>query len=155
AAADDLQQKVDGIDDETESHHGDRNGHDGDPQTDRGRDDARRGPPVVEPRDARRFPESTFVPQTLGAVDGGEQGANRADAAAGDDVDLDAGFMERPQGAGVIRAVGAGSSQYQSGGALRRVRFGAALGHPASSSWMVSSLTISNSRLPPGVTTFT
>jgi hypothetical protein len=55
----------------------------------------------------------------LRAVHRREQRADHADAAAGDDVELDAGFVQRPQHAGVIGAGGAGAGQDERGAALR------------------------------------
>ena len=54
-------------------------------------------------------PPATFhspspLPEPRAAVDRGEHRADRADAAAGDEIDPDAGFVQRAQHAGVIRA---------------------------------------------------
>ena len=122
--------------------------------------DAQRRPPAIEPPHRRRAPEPLLVPEPLRAVDRREQRADDADAAAGDDVELDAGFVQRAQDAGVIGAGGAGAGQDERGAALWRVGFGGRTRRRARSFRRLrrgssSSLTISNSRVPPGVTTFT
>ena len=81
-------------------------------------------------RDGAGAPESLLVPEPLRAVDGREQRADDADAAAGDDVDLDAGFVKRAQHAGVVGAGRAGSGQDERGATSWRVRFNR--GGPAS-----------------------
>ena len=73
---------------------------------------------------ARRPPEPLRLPEPLRAVDGREQRADDADAAAGDDVDLDAGLLQRAQHAGVIRAGRAGAGQDERGAKLGGVGFG-------------------------------
>jgi len=40
----------------------------------------------------------------LGAINGGEDRADSTDAAAGDDIELDARFMKRAKDAGVVGA---------------------------------------------------
>ncbi len=117
-------------------------------------------PPAIERRAPPRPPESLLVPEARRAVDGGEQRADRADAASGDDVELDAGLVQRAQHAGVIRAGRAGSRSERGrcgvvGSRARRTVKRRARSFARASSWMVMSLTISNSRVPPGVTTLT
>ena len=97
--------------------------------------DTARGPPAIA--------RTLLVPQPLRAVDRRKQRADDADAAAADDVDLDAGFVERAQHAGVIRAGRAGAGQHERGASLGRVgvsgrgrRRGSVI--PAASSWMVT-----------------
>src|ERR1019366_8560182 len=89
-------------------------------------------------------------------VDRREQRADDADAPAGNNVDLDARFVQRAQHARMIRAGRTGAGQDERGAKLRGVTLGRRQrGLDHSASWMVSSLTISNSRVPPGVDTFT
>ncbi len=102
--------------------------------------------------DALGVPEAFVGPQLLSAVDRGKDRGNGAHAAAGDEVDLHAGFMQRAQHARVIRASRAGTGEDDCRAKLWRVRLG--VGH-SPASWMVWSLMISNSREPPGVVTLT
>ncbi len=53
------------------------------------------------------------------AIDRGEHRSDGADAAAADEIEFDAGFVEGAQDARVIRAVGAGAGQDQRGAPLR------------------------------------
>ena len=125
ADADHLQHEVDREHDQPERHRGDRNRDDRQRRSPSAQTiSARDEPPLVEPLDPVGAPEALVVPQPLRAVDRREQRADHADAAAGDDVELDAGFVERAQHAGVIGAGGAGAGQDERGAALRRVRFG-------------------------------
>ena len=121
------------------------------------RESKRRLPDVHVPRPGPP-PESALVPEPLRAVDRREERADRADAAARDHVDLDARFVERPENSGVICARRPGSGQDERSAAAWGIgiwrRDEAAVGH-SPGSWMVRSLTISNSRVPPGVTTLT
>jgi hypothetical protein len=86
---------------------------------DRRRDDERptgapKGrPPIVEIPDRRRSPEAGLLPQSRAAVDRREHRAEHANAAAGDQVDADAGLMQGAEHTGVIRATGAGTGEYQ------------------------------------------
>ncbi len=80
----------------------------------------RRLPPVEMPR-ARRTPHARLFPQPDAAVDGGEHRPDGADPAAGDEVDLDPGLVQRAQGARVIRTRRARSRQDQGGPHPRRV----------------------------------
>ena len=95
----------------------------------------------------------------MGSIDGREERAHDADAVGTDDIDFHARLVQCAQHAGMVGAGGAGAGQNESGSSLRRVRVrglnNAAIVHSAASSWMVKSLRISNSRVPPGVTTFT
>src|SRR5581483_9701559 len=116
--------------------------------------------PGIKTAHRRRAPEAFLVPERRGAVDRSKQRAHDADAAPGDNVDLDAGFLERAQSSGVIGARRPGAGQDERGSKMWRVGFGDGrrglrkVRHSASS-WMVTSFSISNSRVPPGVTTFT
>src|SRR5262245_2122266 len=92
-----------------------------------------------------------FGPELLAAVDRRKHGGNGADATAGDQIDLDARFMQRTKSTRVIRAGGARAGKDDCCAKLWRVGFG--VGQSPASSWMVTSFTISNSRLPPGVVT--
>ena len=47
---------------------------------------------LIEGLDRRRSPEAALVPQLRSAIDRAEDRGDCADAAAADDVDLDAGF---------------------------------------------------------------
>jgi hypothetical protein len=117
--ADDFQDEIDREDDQSKRDSGDRHGDDRDRGRQRPSDDARNGPPRVERIDPRRLPEAFIVPEVLGTVDGGEERADRADAAAADDVDLDAGFVQGPEHAGMIGAGRAGADEDQRRAALR------------------------------------
>src|SRR5262249_54007468 len=112
-----------------------------------------RRPPVVETSDPSGIPERVFAPQLLSAVNRRKGRRERAHAAAGDDVDFDARFVKRAQHSCVIGAGGTCAGEDDCGEKLWRVRFG--VGQSPASSCMVTSLTISNSRLPPGVATTT
>ena len=78
-------------------------------------------PPPVQRRHATAAPEPLVVPEPLSAVNGRKEGADHADAAAGDDVDLDAGFVERAQHAGMVGAGRTSAAQHQRGPAVRGV----------------------------------
>ena len=119
AGADHAQHEIDRKDDEAERHGRDRHRHDRQRQRQRPDDHARHRTPAVERPHRGRAPEPLVVPEPLRAVDRREQRADDADAAAGDDVDLDAGFVERAQHAGVIGAGRAGAGQDERGAALR------------------------------------
>ena len=56
-------------------------------------------------------------PRAAPAVDRGERRAASADAVSGQDVDLDAGFLQRAQHARVVRAVRARAGKHE---AVRR-----------------------------------
>ena len=83
------------------------------------------------------------------------------DAAAGDEIDLDAGFVQRAQHAGVVGAAGAGAGQHERGPEPRRILPVRSVGRDhelrrlTASSWIVTSFTSSNRRLPFGVVTVT
>ena len=64
-------------------------------------------------------PESLLFPETRGAIDRGEDRSDGTDAAATEEVEFDAGFVQSAQDARVIRAVGAGARQDQRGAPLR------------------------------------
>ena len=83
---------------------------------------AQRGLPDIHAPRARRAPEPSLVPEPLRAVDRREERADRADAAAGDNVDLDARFMQRPQHAGVVGPGRPRSGQDERSAAAWRVR---------------------------------
>src|SRR5439155_5215755 len=100
--------------------------------------------PPIERCDGRRPPEALFVPETWGTVNRGKQRADDADAAARDDIELDARFVQRAQHAGMIRPGSPGSRQDKGGARRRREMSGARRAHSAASSWRVGSLTISN-----------
>ena len=139
----------------------------------RHRDDRQRRPPAPTTIDARnraatgtalRSPAARQNPFSSHSRCAPSTAANSApidaDAAAGDDVDLDAGFVQRAQDAGMIGAGRAGAGQDERGAALRRVGFGGRREGARLSTRSIirrlrrgwsSSFTISNSRAPPGV----
>src|SRR3989441_13281334 len=96
--------------------------------------------PPIERCDGRRPPEALFVPETWGTVNRGKQRADDADAAARDDIELDARFVQRAQHAGMIRAGGPGSRQDEGRAKLRGVMIGGRRAHFRASAWVVSSL---------------
>ena len=108
---DHLQDEIDRIDDEADRHRRDRHGDDGDGEHDRREQELERRTPSVQLSDTRALPEALVAPQMLCAVHRTEQGADGADAAAGGDVELDAGFMKRAEHAGVIGARRPGAGQ--------------------------------------------
>src|SRR5204863_2419771 len=109
--------------------------------------------PLIKRFDVWRTPEAAVVPELRSAVHRAEHGGDRTNAAAADDVDLDAGFLDRAHRAGVVRAVGSSAGEQQGRPSLRRV--GVARFCHAYSSWIVVSLRISNLRVPLGVETVT
>ena len=155
ADANHLQHEVDREHHEAERQRGDRHGDDGKRQHDRPYGETQQAAPGIERGHGRRSPEPAIVPEPLRAVGRREQRADHPDAAAADDIELHARLVERAQDARVIGAGGPGPRQHQRGAELRRIVIGVAGGHSLASSWMVSSLTISNSRVPPGVATLT
>ena len=68
-----------------------------------------------KPSHAATSPQARGLPQPRRAVDGGKQRRHRAHAAAGDQVDADAGLVQRAHGASVIRAVDAAAGEHQRG----------------------------------------
>ena len=62
-----------------------------------------------------------FLPETRPSVDGGEQGPNRADAPAGNEVDADTGLVQRPEHAGVVGAASPGARQDERGAKPRGI----------------------------------
>ena len=76
-------------------------------------------------------PQPVGVPQPRSAVDCGEDGADRADAVAGDQIDLHPGFRKRTEHAGVVRAVGAGAAEDDGRAEFWRIgrRSGSRFGH--------------------------
>ena len=118
----------------------------------------RRTPAIELPR-GPILPHAGRIPQPGAAVDGGEESGQGPGSTACDEVDLHAGFVERAQDAGMIRAGGTRSRQHDRRAQPGRVR---ALGQirrdhacAPSSSCRVTSFTISNRRDPFGVDTFT
>jgi hypothetical protein len=77
--------------------------------------------PAIKRCRLRRLPDAVVVPETRAAIDGRQRGAGRTDALAGDQIDLDARFMQRAQDAGVIRAVRARATQDQRSATRRTV----------------------------------
>ena len=162
ARAHQLQQEIDGKDRQTECHQrqrrrGNRNGGGDAPDG-----EARSLAPGIQRLNPWGSPKAFRVPQPLGSVDRGKQGAHRADPAAADDVELHAGFVQCAQDAGMVGAGGAAAAEHQRRPQARGVRAVNAVRrsqrrsrHQVASSWMVMSLTISNSRTPPGVVTLT
>ena len=59
------------------------------------------------------------IPETRGAVERRERRAARADAVAGEQIDLHAGFLQRAQHTGVVRTVRAGAGEDQGRAAFR------------------------------------
>ena len=84
------------------------------------RDDADRESRRIERRRFRRSPDAGWFPEPGGAINRREHGASRADALSGHDVNLDAGFMERPQHTRVVRAVRARAAKHEGGAARGR-----------------------------------
>ena len=74
------------------------------------------------------MPEAPGLPQLRAAINGGQHRRDRADAAATDDVNFDAGFLDGAQCAGMVRAVGARPCEQERGAAFWRVGV-AGLGH--------------------------
>ncbi len=154
AHSDHLQDEIDRIDDETGRDDGQRHGHHGQCRREGPDREAEERVPAVERRHGRDAPEAAVVPEPMRPVHRGEERADRADAAARHDVHLHAGFGERPQHAGVVRAGGAGAREHQRSPELWRIGVGGRCGigrldHSLASSWMVVSVRISNSRSPP------
>src|SRR5690606_9534943 len=77
-------------------------------------------------------PDAARLPERRRAIDGVQDGAESADAARGDEVDLDAGFVEGAEDACVVRAIRAGAGQHQRRTALGGIapQFTGA-GHPS------------------------
>ena len=75
--------------------------------------DRERPAPSIEARDRRRSPEAAGSHSCEPPSTAAEHRGDRANAAAADDVDLDAGFLERAHRAGVVRAVGARAGEQQ------------------------------------------
>ena len=65
------------------------------------------------PPHGRTAPQARGLPQPRRAVDGGKQRRHRAHAASRDQIDADAGLVQRADGAGVIRAVDAAAREHQ------------------------------------------
>ena len=96
-----------------------RHGHDGDRERHRPEREAQASGARRRARSRRRRRQNPFSLHRLcAAVDGGKQRRHGADAAAGDDVELDAGFVQRAEDAGVIRAGRAGAGQNECGAKL-------------------------------------
>ncbi len=110
-------------------------------------------------RQCRPLPEAERLPQRGGAVDGEQGGAEGADATARHQIDLDRGLVQCLQHTGMVGAVGADAAQDDGRRPFRGiqvVRGAGSAGHGLPySSWMVTSLTISNLRAPAGVVTAT
>ena len=67
------------------------------------------------------FPQAFAAPEALAAVDRGEDGAERADPAAGHEVDAHARFVQGAQHAGMVGAGSAGAGQHERGAKARGV----------------------------------
>ena len=119
-----LQQKIDRKDDEPKRHGSHRDGHDGERSSHAADHQARTEPPGIERFNGGCAPEPFVLPQSLGPVNRRKQRADGADAAAGDDVELDARFVERTQDSGMIGAGGSSSSEHQRRAQSRGVGFG-------------------------------
>ena len=132
AGADHFQEEVDRKDDQPDYHGRQRHGNDGRRDAKRHNSESRCQTPPVQLMDGRRAPEPFVLPQSLSAVDGREQRADDANAAAGHDIHLDAGLVQRAQNARVIRAGRTGAGQNERSPKLRRVRN--VLTHPSASS---------------------
>ena len=78
--------------------------------------------PAIRVRDRRLLPQPVVFPEPLAAVNRAEHRADRPDAAAGDQIDADAGLVQRAQHACVIGPGGAGPGQHERGAKPRRVR---------------------------------
>jgi hypothetical protein len=68
-------------------------------------------PPPVETSNAPAAPDSFRLPQTGSAVNRRKKRVARANAVSRDEIDLDAGLLQRPQDASVVRAGRAGAGQ--------------------------------------------
>src|SRR2546425_13056828 len=105
--------------------------------------------PPIERCDGRRPPEALFVPETWGTVNRGKQRADDADAAARDDIELDARFVQRAQHAGMIRAGGPGSRQDEGRAKLRGGMIGGRGGQSLAFAGVRESLEIFDPPSPP------
>ena len=85
-----VEKEPDGADRDGENEERKRHGEDDASGHERPPGSAERRAPSVEAGRGPRSPDPVVVPQLGAAVDRGEQRADRADAAAGDEVDLDA-----------------------------------------------------------------
>ena len=84
-----------------------------------GGDVAIRGTPRVQRLLQRAPPQPALLPEPRPAVDGGEQGADGADAASRHEVDAHARFVQRMERAGVVRAVDARAGQHERCASIR------------------------------------
>ena len=165
--ADHLHQEPQRIRDQASSQDEDGNGQDGACRgQERGGDGQGRTPTIEAGRRAAP-PDAVRLPHRRRAVNRGQHRSRHAHASAAHDVDLDAGFLKRPEDAGVIGAGCPGAGQQKSGSKMRGVAVAEcrwpishALAHRQgslhtvhASSWMVRSFRISNCLMPPGVGT--
>ena len=80
---------------------------------------ANRPAPAVESSGRFRSPDAGCIPEPRRAVERGERSAAGADTMSGEDVDLDAGFLQRAEHARVVRTVRASARQNQGRAAFR------------------------------------
>ena len=118
---DDLEQIGQRVDQRREHDHAERQHQRAKRGTENPGGGTQRESPAVEPRRAPGTPQTSRVPELRGAVDRRKRCAHRANAAPRHQVDLDAGLVQRPQHAGMIRAGGSGAGQHQRCSDARRV----------------------------------
>ena len=85
------------------------------------RRDTQRPTPGVQLRNASASPDSLWVPESRGAIDRGERRTARANTVPRNDINLDAGFLQCPQDAGMVGTVRTGACQNKGGATGRRI----------------------------------
>ena len=81
------------------------------------RSQLQRPPPRVQLSHARPAPDPLRIPESSRSVDGRQRRAARADAVSRNQIDFDAGFLQRPEHPRVVGAVRTGSGQNKRGAA--------------------------------------
>lgn len=83
--------------------------------------DAERKPPAIETTGRWRTPQAIRFPEPDATIDGREKGPNRTDATTRRQIDLDAGFVEGTQHAGMVGASGTRTGQHDRCAEPRRI----------------------------------
>ena len=119
---DQREKEPDGADRDGENEERKRHGEDDASGHERPPGSAERRAPSVEAGRGPRSPDPVGVPQLGASVHRGEEGANGAGAAAGDEVDLEPGFVEGAEHTGMVRSRRSRAGQDDGGAQPRRVR---------------------------------
>src|SRR5262245_43277350 len=109
------------VDDQAETNHGRRYEEQQSGERRTRSDTTIRATPRIEHRDERTAPQAARLPESGAAINGREERADGANAAAGNEVYPNTRFVESLKGAGVIRPIRARTSEDQRRPSFRRV----------------------------------